>query len=232
MNILISADYAAKNSGNFIASLIEFGEYLKNKGDNVVYVFAKPINDDTYSWLSWFERLELEAVLIDYYDTTEQEISNQLSDIVSKYNINLIHTHFSMFRNVLIKNHSKFKNIEVIVHDHMDFNVYQNDKIQRVKFAVLSLVYRLLNIHVVTVMGFKKDTYLFLKKRCWHIPNGISLKRNIEVSESREECRKRLGIKDDELLCLVLGWDAKRKGIDIAMRAVVNHQQNKKHRLQ
>ncbi|MBQ8227631.1 MAG: glycosyltransferase family 4 protein [Clostridia bacterium] len=229
MNILISADYGAQTSGNFIASLIELGELIKAKGDNVVYAFPKPLTKIDYPWLNWFKRLGFETVLVDYYDTTSDMILNQLSDIVSKYNINLIHTHFSMFRDVLIKNRSKFKKLSIVVHDHMDFNVYQSDKIQRVKFAVLSLLYRALNINVITVMSFKKSTYTFLKNKCWHIPNGISLKRNVDVSETREDCRKRLGIKDNDVLCLVLGWDTKRKGIDIAMKAVTKYQQDTKH---
>lgn len=226
MNILISADYGAKTSGNFIASLIELGEHIRKNNDDVIYVFPKPISDRNYPWCGWFKRLGFEVILVDYYETSFDKISNQLLNIVSKYKIDLIHTHFSMFRDVLIKNRFKFRSIKVIMHDHMDFNVYQSDKAQKIKFAILSFLYRILNINVITVMKFKRDTYLFLKDRCWHIPNGISLKRNVEISESREDCRNRLGIKDHEAFCLVLGWDTKRKGVDIAMRAVVQHQQD------
>lgn len=227
MNVLISADYGARTSGNFIASLIEMGKHLRNNGDNVVYVFPSPFDDSDYPWLSWFDRLGFETILINYFDASPRDIATQLADIVSKYNIDLIHTHFSMFRNILIKKRSAFKGVGIIFHDHMDFNVYQKDIIQKVKFAILSFVYRLLNINVITVMGFKKDTYLFLKNRCWHIPNGVSFERNVEVSETRESCRKRLGIKDNEVFCLVLGWDTTRKGIDIAMKSVVKYQQDK-----
>ncbi len=226
MNILISADYGAKTSGNFIASLIELGEYIKRNNDNVIYVFPKPVVNEAYPWADWFNRLGFKIIFIDYYDTPADVILNQLSDIVNDNNIDLIHTHFSMFRDVLLKNRQKFKKVKIIMHDHMDFNVYQSDKIQRVKIATLSALYRLLNINVITVMKFKRETYSFLKNKCWHIPNGISLKRNVEKSETREECRKRLNIKDNEALCLVLGWDAKRKGIDIAIRSSVLHQQN------
>lgn len=231
MNILISADYGSQTSGNFIASLIELGKYAEENGNRVVYVFPKPFNNKTYPWLSWLDSFGFDSILIDYYNTSSDQILGQLQDIVLKYSIDLIHTHFSMFRDILIKNRHQFKKIKIIVHDHMDFNAYQSDKIQRIKFAVLSLFYRILNINVITVMEFKKNTYVFLKGKRWHIPNGISFKRNVIQSESREECRKRLEIQDNEILCLVLGWDAKRKGIDIAMRSVVEFQQDPKQHL-
>ena len=231
MNILISADYGAQTSGNFIASLIEMGEYIKQKGDSVVFAFPKPINNKIYSWVDWLESFGFTVILIDYYNASANVVLNQLKNIISKYDINLIHTHFSMFRDVLIKNRPQFKKTSIIIHDHMDFNAYQSDKVQRIKFAILSLFYRILNINVITVMEFKKSTYVFLKGKRWYIPNGISFRSNVIKSESREECRKRLGIQTNEILCLVLGWDAKRKGIDIAIKAVVEYQQNSEHPL-
>lgn len=47
MNILIAADYATPASGNFVASCIELGLTLKNRGDNLFFIF--PENSNTTS---------------------------------------------------------------------------------------------------------------------------------------------------------------------------------------
>lgn len=224
MNILICADYAANTSGNFIASITELGKHLRKNKDKVTYAFAKPLTGVDYPWVSWFQRLGFEVIFVDYYNASPEQISSQFLDIILKYKIDLIHSHFNLFRNAIILNRFKIRKTKVILHDHMDFNVVQSEKVQKIKFATLSLVYKFLNINVITVMKYKQSTYPFLKKKCWYIHNGLSLERNVKNSETREETRNRLGIKDNEKLCLVLGWDIKRKGVDIAIKAVVNHQ--------
>ncbi len=37
---------------------------------------------------------------------------------------------------------------------------------------------------------------------------------------TRTECRESLRVKDTDKVCLLLGWDLKRKGLDIVMKAV------------
>ena len=83
----------------------------------------------------------------------------------------------------------------------------------------LSKRYKEYGIGVISVMKRKHRGYFFTPKR-WYIPNGITFKRNVERSLSREACRKILGLKDDEKLCLFLGWDIYRKGLDIAIKAI------------
>ncbi len=51
MNVLVTANYAAPKSGNFVASLIALGRRLRKDGNNVYFVFPKQTD-----WIIWFER--------------------------------------------------------------------------------------------------------------------------------------------------------------------------------
>lgn len=89
---------------------------------------------------------------------------------------------------------------------------------QRLRCAAQSLLYRAKGISIVSVNPQKNHAYSFA--RHWYVPNGLSLIRNIVHSASRDECRSELGIGPQEKLCLFLGWDVYRKGLDIAVKAV------------
>ncbi len=52
------------------------------------------------------------------------------------------------------------------------------------------------------------------------ITNGIDLARARHVIRSKEQVFSELGIKSDEQLLLMMGWDPIRKGVDLALEAV------------
>jgi glycosyltransferase involved in cell wall biosynthesis len=101
----------------------------------------------------------------------------------------------------------------------MDFGVDGNLFKQKIRNIVLSLVDRIKKLTVGTAMEKKLHYYPFVKKK-WFVPNGLSLERNIEHSMTRQEMRTKLGVDENEKLCLLLGWDMKRKGLDIATKAI------------
>lgn len=219
MNVLIAADYKAPNSGNFIASLIELAHTLENNGDKAFFVFPKCENTEkNNSWVQWILQEGFLVKLIDMQKSDEEILSILLSEI-SLNSIDILHLHFGIFHRVIIRNRKKLKHIKILIHDHMDFGVEESIIKQKLRTAVRSLGYRLLRINVISVMAAKHKSYLFCNKK-WFVPNGLSLKRNIQVSESRARCRERLGIGQNDKLCLFLGWDLRRKGLDIAVKAV------------
>lgn len=214
MNVLITANYAAPKSGNFIASLIALGRRLRKDGNSVYFVFPKQTD-----WVNWFER---EGFTTEIYDFESRPIDEQfakVTELVEKHKIDIIHTHFGMFRPAIVKNRSKIKNVKILVHDHMGYYVGHSVLLQRIGFALLSAEYAFKKIRVAAVQKKKTDAYLFLPQK-WYIPNGLSLERNVSHSMTREECRKELGLAPGEKACLILGWDLKRKGLDTALKAV------------
>lgn len=101
----------------------------------------------------------------------------------------------------------------------MGFGLSPNIAIQYFNLAAYSLLYRMKNINVIAVMEKKKNAYILLKNK-WFVPNGLSLERYVHRSMGREQCRKELGLKNSDKCVFLLGWDLKRKGLDIALKAV------------
>lgn len=217
MNILIAADYATPAGGNFVASCVELGRYLKQKGHGLTFLF--PENQNTSSPASWTHWLEREGWTV--YRIPRQQPEAQtlklLRDCIQKHRIDILHLHFGMLHH-LVFSHKKELGVKVLVHDHMDFPVGCNLAKQKLWCAMQSLRYRINGIAIASVNPQKDAAYRFA--RHWYIPNGLSLIRNVERSASREEVRAQLGIRPEEKVCLFLGWDVHRKGLDIAVKAV------------
>lgn len=217
MNILIAADYATPASGNFIASCIELGRALKKSGNNLTFIF--PENQNTLSEQSWVHWLEKEGfqVYLTSLNKSDDQILLFLKDIISNHKIDILHLHFGMFHHTVV-NHTKELGVNVLIHNHMDFAAGYSRIKQKIRCTVQSLRYRKNNIAIASVNPQKNSSYIFAKH--WYVPNGLSLIRNIDKSYTREEVRAELAISSDEKVCLFLGWDVHKKGLDIAVKAV------------
>lgn len=217
MNILIAADYATPASGNFIASCLELGRALKQRNDNLTFIL--PENQNTLSqnsWVHWLERNGF-SVYLTSKDLSGAQILTLLKSIISKHQIDILHIHFGLFHHIVVT-HAKELGIKVLVHDHMDFSAGENPIKQRIRCIAQSLRYRKNRVSVASVNPQKNHAYVFAKH--WYIPNGLSLIRNIDHSASREDVRSEINIGSDKKVCLFLGWDVQRKGLDIAVKAV------------
>ena len=217
MNILLAADYATPASGNFIASCVELGRTLKKSGSSLTFVFPESKNTlCENSWVHWLKREGFPVYLISK-DKTDNQIISFLQTVTEKHKIDIIHIHFGMFHHAIIS-HAKDLGVKVIIHDHMGFAAGINPIKQRLRCAALSAVYRKNKIGIVSVNSQKNSAYFFA--RHWYVPNGLSFIRNVPQSASREDMRLKLGINPDEKMCMFLGWDLHRKGIDIAVKAI------------
>lgn len=217
MNVLITADYATPASGNFVASCFELGRALKQRGDSLTFVF--PENKNTLSKSSWVHWLESEGfcVYLLKKDSSQEYTLDFLDEIISKHQIDIFHNHFGLF-NQAILTHFQKKGVKILVHDHMDFAAGCNLLKEKLYCVIRSLFYRMNKISIASVNPQKDNAY-FLAQH-YYIPNGLSLIRNTAHSETREEVRNALEIEQDKKVCLFLGWDVYRKGLDIAVNAV------------
>lgn len=217
MNILIAADYATPASGNFIASMVELGRKLKQDGSTVTFIFPENYNTvSEKSWVNWLKR-EGHTVYLASRDISEDEQLSLLRSVIETHDIDILHIHFGMFHRAAVR-YAKELKVKVLVHDHMDFPVGANMKKQRLRCALQSLRYRLLGVAIASVNPDKDAAYCLA--RHWYVPNGLSLERNVTHSATRDEVRAELGLNSDERMCLFLGWDLYRKGLDIAIKAV------------
>lgn len=215
--VLVMANFKAVCSGNFINSLLSLAEFGK---DYFKFIFMFPLRDDgsECSWTDYIRKHGYEVVLYDEHQPKEQ-IKELLFKVIEDNKIELIHNHFSCLNDICLWNKELHSMVKILYHDHMDYVAEEPVKPQLKKQIKLAKRYREYGIGVISVMKRKHKGYFLTRKR-WYIPNGITFKRNIDCSLSREECRKVLNIKDDEKLCLFLGWDIYRKGLDVAIKAV------------
>ncbi len=216
--ILVMSYFTADCSGNFIASLLALAE--KGKQKNYDFVFMFPLKDDgtECNWMEYIRSYGHEVITIDLNDSTENQ-TKLLFKIIEEKNIKLIHNHFSLLDNICLWNKELHSKVKILYHDHMDYVAEDPIKPQRSAQTKRAKRYREYGIGVISVMKRKHKGYFFTPKR-WYVPNGIAYKRNVERSLSREECRKILDIGPNEKLCLFLGWDIYRKGLDIAIKAI------------
>ena len=214
MNILIAADFASSTSGNFIASCVELGRKLKSGKSRLSFIF--PENDNTLredSWTGWLRR---EGFAVHLFRKGDEELSF-LKSVITQDEIDILHIHFGLFLRTSRK-HARDLGVKILIHDHMDFPAGRSRLKQRALCAFRSISYRANGISIVCVNRYKANAYCFARR--WYVPNGLSLIRNVTHSLSREECRNELCIAQDEKVCLFLGWDKYRKGLDIAVKAI------------
>ena len=91
MNVLITADYGAPSSGNFIASLLELAERMREAGNRVSFLFPDKGRSDCI-WLNWLEDSGFSVQLMDMSMSEDEKVA-VLEKIVSANQIDLIHSH-------------------------------------------------------------------------------------------------------------------------------------------
>lgn len=215
MRLLISADYKAKNSGNFIASLLALTRYMNSLGNTVYFAFPKTEKD--YSWAEKLERTSNTDII--YVSYAQSKSADYVKELIKKNQIDLIHDHFSFFRHCILHNPKEFKGTKVLIHDHMGFvenKPSMKEIIRNIGIGLLCTKYR---FGIASVSASKNRSYWTACKRHWYVPNGLSMERNVLNSLEPSECRHMLGIEEEKLV-LILGWDMHRKGLDIAIKAV------------
>lgn len=192
---------------------------MRQLGNEIIYLFPEHRNGGGYTWTDWLERNGFSVTLVNDR-LPEEQILEILRELIRQHNIRIVHTHFGMYHRLLLK-HGAGLGVKVLVHDHMDFSPEGNIQKQKLRTLIYSAAYRLKGIHVVSVMELKSRAYSLCGKRLNHyVPNGLSLRRNTTGEVSREERRKEWGIPENHRICLLLGWNKYRKGMDIAVKAV------------
>ena len=217
MNILIAAEYRAPFGGNFIGSLLDLAAAIKARGDSVVFLFPK-LSEGERPWCEWIRKNGYEVLFADL-STSEEEQLRFLKSVLDEKQIDLMHLHFEIYSHLIRKYAKDLKPTRILIHDHMDYATGRSETKQRLRLNALSVAYAFRGYGLITVMKKKLNAYAFMPKKCF-VPNGVSMIRNVEFFSSRSATRTQLGIKDDERLAILFGWDMKRKGVDVAAQAI------------
>ena len=119
-NILIASGFAAPYGGNFILMLKALAKELVIKYNSRVF-FLFPKQEDSL----WQQQLKEEYTVF-YTNGAYKEIRNQLIEIINRFNIHLVHTHFEYYDIVVAKAiHYCKKDVKMIwhLHDNLTLNV-------------------------------------------------------------------------------------------------------------
>lgn len=215
--ILVAADYNAPQSGNFIASLLDLAEAVKEQGGQTVFLFPKQKGD--CRWVDWIKEREFPVYFLENEKTPAEKIA-AVKDLIARYHVRIIHLHFGYLESLLLPVHESL-GVELVIHDHFDFVSNLSQLRQRLSTMRKAALYRRYHAYCISVMEKKNGWYwLSGKKRHSFIINGLSLQRAEQDPLSVEERRREIGLRDGEKLALFLGWDLLRKGLDVAVKAV------------
>lgn len=211
MNILILSDYRAPFGGNFIGSLHDLAKQCTLSGiGKPVFVFP-----EEKQWINLLRNHDCKTYFVNPNTNNDIEI---IKKIVEDESIDLIHIHFGFMQRKIVDAFGGSDNIRIIIHDHMDY-VTDDAMIKALTRQVASsLYYRFRNVSVISVMAKKSKGYFLLGKRNYHIPNGLSYIRNVDTTTDIKELRRKLNLEQKKV-CMLLGWNSKWKGLDIAIQA-------------
>ena len=201
MNILQIAAYCASFPGNFIFSLLELDKQINN--GKVIYAFPEEAKDKPWcvelqkSRTVYFLPLAKARIRFSTY--------KKIRDICKTEEIDIIHSHFELYDIPCL---FASKKVHIVWHMH--------DSIQAemgIRGLLRKIQYRKMNNHVSIVTISDKDRASLINMGCnpkqvYVVKNGISVEAlcGIEIDKTHP-------------IFLSMGWDYKRKGIDLILEA-------------
>lgn len=210
MTVLQVCAYAAPYEGNFIKSLKTLGEELALKGHKMIYAFPENARG-----LQWCINLS-EKTDVYFLPLAKARIKpstySALKNIYKKHeDLEIIHSHFELYDAPVSL--TAPKGVKVFWHLHDALEMYSGLKhriVHKVQYGLLHKKAVLLSVsqkhmNYVLKCGFPKE-------RAKYLPNGLDLERIKLVSTQ---------VKDRKYDFTIFGWEYERKGVDLAIKAVL-----------
>ena len=211
-NVLQILNYSAIYRGNFIDSLAELGNALKEKDIQMFYLFCRQAKEgESFIWIN---EMMLSGDKIDFYSGSILKDVKQTREIIRKNNISSVHVHFFSAKLLfIVKMATIGENVKVLLHFHNHPQKASN---------VLKSSFRKLIYNKCILIGVSHSVFNSLKRyypnnTVYEVENAIKFSR-IDTYEILN--RKDYGISNNSYLCLIFGFDYYRKGVDIAIKAI------------
>jgi glycosyltransferase involved in cell wall biosynthesis len=220
------ADYAAAYSGTFLDALLSLARYCRQQL-SIETLLLFPENAKGRDWLSQVER---EGVRYGFLPRSHLAVS-ELRKAVGPNQPAIIHSHFTLYDETAILFRSVFcRRASVIWHFHATGKF---TLAQRVKdIAKVGVFARYFTDRFIAV-GDGTFQYALARgipsSRLHLIQNGINTSRFQPDSARRLRIRQHLGIPEKALAFLLLGWQPKRKGVDLFVKAAAKLAENQNH---
>jgi glycosyltransferase involved in cell wall biosynthesis len=223
-SIVQVADYSPNYSGNFVVSLRTAAAEYRTRGLKPVWVFPEEARGRT-----WLEELSKDdgasVYILPRLRTGHLRYAFELARIARRENAAIVHTHFSRFdiaawmaKMICALDGRSF---ELVWHVHSAFGF--NPSKARLAMDAIKLGLMGRACHLVPVWEALYDSLAQRgcpRERMRVIPNGIDTARCLLRRRSRKQVRDELGVHDDTLLLLGLGWEPVRKGVDTMLEAL------------
>lgn len=195
------ANYGSPYEGNFIVSLKMLEKRLNERGINVIYLF--PMRTKERKWISQLQNNEV-VYLPDNIFAAISEIGKILKEAM------FVHTHFINMEQMLILKLARMVTLSkcpVIHHIHNHYEKSTN----KLKFFVKS--WSIKNDLMLACGSGVRDSVIQaeLKNETSYIDNGIDFTRLNQFEDA--------GFDSNKKQILMFGFDFKRKGVDLAVRA-------------
>lgn len=210
--VLLLCNYSPMYGGNFIPSLLALEKEIVSRGGECVYAF--PVQAEKRSWFKQLMQMGKTVVTIDFLQTRYKQLC-AISDIIKRYQITHIHSHFcsTLLLEIVAYLHPA---VTVIIHLHSDWSLGTTSWKQKLKFFML---YKLLAARV-RFLSVSSAFVAYNPAKITYVPNALVTERLPAVSVARAELRRRWGISESDVLCEIFAWSPLVKGLDIAAEAV------------
>lgn len=213
MNYLYICNYAANYSGNFIFSLLRL-IFKVERSNNIYLVF--PVEAQKKEWTKLFGKYN-----INFCNFSNKELRKTLQNLKLNSEQTIVHTHFVEDFNILpIK--KEFKRI--FCHYHCTIQQSNNIIKRYIKQIIRNLIYK--NIVIIAVspaLGREIKEY-FKYSNCEYITNAVDFNKlknnNYPKKVKKEKFEKQI------FKILIFGTDFYRKGVDIAIKAILKMEEN------
>lgn len=222
-NVLHVANYAAAYSGNFIESLNFLSAELVEQNIKSFYVFPK-VNEDTNAY-KWIQELKQSGREISFFRNKFIHDILVLRKIIKAKKVKIIHTHFiTMKQFMMVKLAAIGTQAKIVMHFHN-----HSKQAYGVKNFIRKVIYKKCVMIACSDSVYNAVKRDFPDNVKYEVDNGANfdrLKNCVEIN------RADYGLKEDSILLLIFGFDYYRKGVDIALRALADlNNQNVKYEI-
>lgn len=202
-NVLHICDYAASYKGNFIESLETLGEIVEKSGSEQIYLFPYRASKNPKA-LAWVKEIEDKGRKVFFQKKSFLANIFLINSICRKNDIRNIVRHFSDVKvDAILKFFCRKKHIVHFFHGEYSA--------QGIKHKIRQFLFHKRILVGVSLAVSQNIQEYFPKENIIPIANAINFERleNFEPSE-----------KNDNINCMIMGYNWKIKGVDLAVKAV------------
>ena len=208
-SVLQVCAFGAPNPGNFIASLFALEKRLTDKGYSTIYAFAETAKDK--AWCKdlckdhrvYFLPVAKARILPSTYIV--------LKKIYKENDVSIVHSHFELYDIPVTVTAPKGVKIFWHLHDPLQENYFKGSLSRKI---LTKIQYGFFGKKAILLSVSEKHAYFaeklgFKKEQIHYLPNGLNTDRIVPIHQETNSSD-----------FLMFGWDVKRKGVDLAVKAM------------